>query len=138
MISFEMSCIYHQNLHYISSRYLSSHKKWPCLDPTITKPKIRIIEYKNNKITVNMYEIVLFSFHNFLQSLLRYIYGLDPASQNDFFGIIIHEMPSPTRTNPKPIPLLRDVYALNHASFDKIIVSHASTIPKISPCFDGI
>jgi len=26
--------------------------------------------------------------------LPRYIYGKDPASQNDFFGIVIHEMPS--------------------------------------------
>jgi len=63
----------------------------------------------------------------------RYIYGEDPASQNDFFGIAIHEMPSPTRQDPKPIPLLRDVYALNHTSFDKIIEFHTQILFKKFP-----
>ncbi|MDH3765499.1 MAG: hypothetical protein OER82_06785 [Nitrosopumilus sp.] len=64
----------------------------------------------------------------------RYIYGEDPASQNDFFGIVIHEMSSPTRETPKPVPLLRDVYALNHTSFDKIIEFHTQVLfKKFSP-----
>ena len=53
----------------------------------------------------------------------RYIYGEDPASQNDYFGIVIHELDSPTRQNPKPLPKLRDIYKLNNTSFDKK-VSH--------------
>ena len=64
----------------------------------------------------------------------RYIYGEDPASQNDFFGIVIHEMPSPTIDNPKPLPLLRDIYQLNHTSFDKIIEFHTRILfPKFPP-----
>ncbi len=60
--------------------------------------------------------------------------GEDPASANDFFGIIIHEMPSPTRDNPKPLPLLRDIYQLNHTSFDKIIEFHTRVLfPKYPP-----
>jgi len=66
--------------------------------------------------------------------LPRYIYGEDPASQNDYFGIVIHEMLFPTRANPKPVPLLRDVYALNHTSFDKIIDFHTRVLfPKFPP-----
>jgi len=66
--------------------------------------------------------------------LPRYIYGEDPASQNDFFGIVIHEMPSPTIDNPKPVPLLRDIYNLNHTSFDKIIEFHTRVLfPKFPP-----
>jgi len=66
--------------------------------------------------------------------LHRYIYGEDPASQNDFFGILIHEMPGPTRDNSKPLPLLRDIYKLNHTSFDKIIEFHTRVLfPKSPP-----
>jgi len=66
--------------------------------------------------------------------LPRYIYGEDPDSQNDFFGIVIHEMPSPIKEIPKPVPLLRDVYALNHTSFDKIIEFHTRVLfPKFPP-----
>jgi len=65
--------------------------------------------------------------------LPRYIYGEDPASQNDFFGIVIHEMPTPTRDNPKPIPLLRDIYKLNHTSFDKIIEFHTNVLFRKFP-----
>jgi hypothetical protein len=43
-------------------------------------------------------------------------------------------MPSPTRNIPKPVPLLRDVYALNHTSFDKIIEFHTNVLfPKFPP-----
>jgi len=69
---------------------------------------------------------------NFLD-LTRYIYGEDPASQNDFFGIVIHDQPSPTRENPKPVPILRDVYKLNHTSFDKIIEFHTKVLFKKFP-----
>ena len=54
----------------------------------------------------------------------RYIYGEDPASQNNYFRIIIHEVSDPAPENLKSVPLLRDVYALNHTSFDKIIEFH--------------
>ena len=63
----------------------------------------------------------------------RYIYGEDPASQNDYFGIVIHEMPTPTRENPKPLPLLRDIYQLNHTSFDKIIEFHTNVLFRKFP-----
>lgn len=63
----------------------------------------------------------------------RYIYGEDPASQNDFFGIIIHEIPNATPENPKPLPLLRDIYKLNHTSFDKIIEFHNEYLFKKFP-----
>ena len=46
----------------------------------------------------------------------RYIYGEDPASQNDFFGIVIHELPEIEIDNQTPLPLLRDIYALNNTS----------------------
>jgi len=65
--------------------------------------------------------------------LKRYIYREDPASQTDFFGIIIHEQPSPTRENPKPLPILRDVYKLNHTSFDKIIEFHTKILFRKFP-----
>ena len=64
----------------------------------------------------------------------RYIWGEDPASQNGFFGIVIHEMPTPTRANPKPLPILRDIYNLNHTRFDKIIEFHTQVLfPKFPP-----
>jgi len=65
--------------------------------------------------------------------LHRYIYGEDPASQNDFFGIVIHEMPSPTREIPKPVPKLRDLYKLNHTSYDKIIYFHTRELFRKFP-----
>jgi len=37
-------------------------------------------------------------------------------------------MPSPTKQIPKPVPFLRDVYALNHTSFDKIIEFHTRVL----------
>ena len=56
--------------------------------------------------------------------LTRYIYGKDPASQNDFFVIVIHGLQASTREIPKPLPRLRDIYKLNNTSFGKTIVSH--------------
>ena len=41
-----------------------------------------------------------------------YIYGLDPASKNDFFGIVVHEL--------KDMPKLRAINQLNHTSFDRL------------------
>lgn len=64
--------------------------------------------------------------------MARYIYGENPASQNDFFGITIHEMPTPTREIPKPLPL-RDIYKLNHTSFDKIIEFHTRELFRKFP-----
>ena len=42
-------------------------------------------------------------------------------------------MSSPTRENPKPVPFLRDVYALNHTSFDKIIEFHTKILFRKFP-----
>ena len=63
----------------------------------------------------------------------RFIYGEDPASQNDFYGIVIYELPSPTKENPKPLPKLRDLYKLNHTSFDKIIEFHTNVLFRKYP-----
>ena len=60
----------------------------------------------------------------------RYIYGEDPNSQNDFFGIVIHELPEVEIDNQTPLPLLRDIYALNHTSFDKILDFHNEILFK--------
>ena len=65
----------------------------------------------------------------------RYIYGEDPASQTDFFGIVIHEMPSPQMDDQTPLPLLRDIYALNNTSFDKILDFHTDVLFKKWPPF---
>ena len=47
---------------------------------------------------------------------------------------MIHEIPSPTKEIPKPLPLLRDIYKLNHTSFDKIIEFHTQVLfPKFPP-----
>jgi len=67
--------------------------------------------------------------------LHRYIYGEDPASQNDFHGIVIHELPIRTEENPKPISLLKDIYALNNTSFDKILDFHTDVLFKKYPPF---
>jgi hypothetical protein len=65
--------------------------------------------------------------------LPRYIYGEDPASQADFFGIVIHEQPSATSEIPKPLPILKDIYKLNHTSFDKIIEFHTKILFRKFP-----
>lgn len=65
----------------------------------------------------------------------RYIYGEDPASQNDFFGIVIHELPEIEMDNQTPLPLLRDIYALNNTSFDKILDFHTDVLFKKYPPF---
>jgi len=65
-------------------------------------------------------------------SLHQYIYGEDPASQNDFHGIVINELPEPELDNQTPLPLLRDIYALNNTSFDKILDFHTCIIEEMS------
>jgi len=60
--------------------------------------------------------------------MARYIYGEDPASQNDFFGIVIHELPEPDLDNQSPIPKLKDIYKLNNTSFDKILEFHTDVL----------
>jgi hypothetical protein len=42
-------------------------------------------------------------------------------------------MPTPTRQMPKPVPLLRDIYKLNHTSFDKIIEFHTKVLFRKYP-----
>ncbi|MDH3657834.1 MAG: hypothetical protein OEM77_06830 [Nitrosopumilus sp.] len=51
----------------------------------------------------------------------RYIYREDPASQNDFYVITIHELPEMTMDDQTLMPLLRDIYAIRNTSFDKIL-----------------
>ena len=65
--------------------------------------------------------------------MTRYVYGEDPASQNDYFGIIIHELQTPTRDNPNPLPRLKDIYKLNNTSFDKIIEFHTNELFRKYP-----
>ena len=65
----------------------------------------------------------------------RYIYVEDPASQNDFFGITIYELPEIEMDNQTPLPLLRDIYALNNTSFDKILDFHTDVLFKNFPPF---
>jgi len=80
-------------------------------------------------------KLVFFSFQKFLQLLKRCIYGEDPASQNNYFEIIIHKMHYPTKNNPKPLIILRDIYKLNHTSFDKIIEFHTRILFPKFPSF---
>jgi len=65
----------------------------------------------------------------------RYIYGEDPASQNDYHGIVIHELPTPQIDDQTPLPLLKDIYALNNTSFDKILDFHTDVLFKKYPPF---
>jgi len=67
--------------------------------------------------------------------LHRYIYGEDPASQADYHGIVIHELPEIELDNQTPLPLLRDIYALNNTSFDKILDFHTEVLFKKYPPF---
>ena len=65
----------------------------------------------------------------------RFIYGEDPASQNDFHGITIHELPETTMDNETPMPLLRDIYAIRNTSFDKILQFRTDVLFKKWPPF---
>lgn len=51
----------------------------------------------------------------------RYIYGLDPASKNDFFGIVIHNLPNYEREDEKPIPKIKTLRKLRNMSYDEIL-----------------
>jgi len=43
-------------------------------------------------------------------------------------------MPTPNREIPKPVPLLKDIYKLNHTLFDKITEFHTDILfPKFPP-----
>ena len=44
---------------------------------------------------------LVFPFHNSIHLVCRFIFGEDPASQNDFYRIAIHELPSPDLDNQK-------------------------------------
>ncbi len=58
----------------------------------------------------------------------RYIYGLDPASKADFFGIIIHELEYNSST-----PKLRHLEAITHQSFDKMYDHLQALFKKYEP-----
>jgi len=62
--------------------------------------------------------------------LRRFIYGEDPASQNDFHRITIHELPEITMDDETPMPLLLDIYAIRNTSFDKILDFHTDVLFK--------
>lgn len=49
-----------------------------------------------------------------------YIYGLDPASKNDFFGIVVHKIPD-VKEDEKPIPKLQTLRKLQGLSYDEIL-----------------
>ena len=61
--------------------------------------------------------------------------GEDPASQNDFFGIVIHEMPSPTQENPKPLPLLRESFMNTFNDFYYSFSPHVADYERENPIF---
>ncbi len=47
--------------------------------------------------------------------MTRYIYGLDPASKDDYFGIVMHSLPAGSK-----LPKLRAINKINNTSFDKM------------------
>ena len=57
---------------------------------------------------------------------MRYIYGLDPASQNDFFGLVIHSLSN-------DLPKLKDLKKLRHLSFDKMLMILEELFAKYPP-----
>ena len=57
---------------------------------------------------------------------MRYIYGLDPASQNDFFGIVMHELSD-------DLPKLKDIKKLRHLPFDKMLEILEELFSKYNP-----
>ncbi|MDH3656679.1 MAG: hypothetical protein OEM77_00875 [Nitrosopumilus sp.] len=65
----------------------------------------------------------------------RFIYGEDPASQNDFHGITIHELLEMTMDDETPTPLLQYIYAIRNTSFDKILQFHTDVSFKKLPPF---
>jgi hypothetical protein len=62
--------------------------------------------------------------------LHRFIFGEDPASANDFHGIVIHELPEIELDNQTPLPLLRDIYAIRNTLFDQILDFHTDVLFK--------
>jgi hypothetical protein len=46
----------------------------------------------------------------------RYIYGLDPASKNDFFGVVCHELPDGSGTIPRLVAINQLQF-----SYDKVL-----------------
>lgn len=47
----------------------------------------------------------------------RYVYGLDPASKNDYFGIVIHEIPD-FEGDEENMPRLVTLRMFTHVSYD--------------------
>lgn len=43
----------------------------------------------------------------------RFVYGLDPASKFDYFGIVVHRLP----TGPRPLPVLAELQAVTHTDY---------------------
>jgi hypothetical protein len=48
--------------------------------------------------------------------MARYVYGLDPASKSDYFGIVVHQLPE----GESKVPKLKALNQLNHTSFDRL------------------
>lgn len=62
--------------------------------------------------------------------MTRYIYGLDPASKVDAFGIIVHELPLDST-----LPQLRHIEAIEHQSFDLMYDHLMELFGKYSPYY---
>lgn len=60
----------------------------------------------------------------------RYIYGLDPASKQDYFGIVIHELPD----DASP-PKLKHIDAITHQSFDRMYDHLQGLFNKYEPFY---
>jgi len=69
-----------------------------------------------------------------LPEVQKYVYGLDPASKNDYFGIVCHSVgefkPPPT----KYLPELRTLRAFTHIPFDQALeILQHELFPKYPP-----
>ncbi len=51
----------------------------------------------------------------------HYIYGLDPASRADYFGLVLHDFPEPKEEEEKPLPRLKAINMLRGLSFERIL-----------------
>ena len=63
----------------------------------------------------------------------RFVYGLDPASKNDYFGIVVHAVPAYDPRIPY-VPELRTVRNLTHIPFDRMFdVLRNDMFPRYPP-----
>ena len=65
---------------------------------------------------------------------MRYIYGLDPASQNDHFGIIVHRLPE--KRMQEELPQLQTLRKLRQMPFDEMLeFLYSELFPRYPPYY---